>query len=258
MEIHTGKLTDVDRYISNKQELTLDWYRPFFETCLRQAEKYGPLNSESRMLEVGTGTGYFLIYCAERGLHCEGLEISQQLIDSAIERGRKHGVEIKIHLANIETSDLGENVYDHVMCSSVFEHVEDWRKGLRNVYRCLKPGGSMFFESTNKFSLVSGEYSRIPLYGWLPDSMRYALRKKVHGPDIMQLGIDFHQFRYPLLRREFRKIGFRGVYDRVDLSDVAVFTSPLKEKLMHMARTNPLLRSAILTFAETTRFICVK
>src|SRR5207244_2759559 len=82
------------------------------------------------------------------------------------------------------------------------------RKGIGRIFRALKPDGVFYFTSTNKFSLVSGEYN-FPLYGWLPDRWRYALRTRRQGEDIMNLGIDFNQFTFPQLRRFFRKTGFR-------------------------------------------------
>jgi 2-polyprenyl-3-methyl-5-hydroxy-6-metoxy-1,4-benzoquinol methylase len=258
LEVQHGELLDVKRYLDDKKEHQLDHWSPFYESCLRSVEKFRPITPETKIIEIGTGSGYFPIYCALRGLNCKGLEISQPLIERAHDNAKRHGVEIEIQLGNLETTDIGQNVYDVAMASSVFEHVEHWRVGLKRVYDCLKPGGAMFFESTNKFSLISGEYRGVPLYGWLPDKARYELRKIVHGRDIMQLGIDFHQFRYPLLRREFKKLGFREIYDRVDLADPKQLTAEWKRKIMHLAKTNPLLRAMSLTFAETTRFVCIK
>ncbi|MGA2770181.1 MAG: hypothetical protein ABSG26_05135 [Bryobacteraceae bacterium] len=55
-----------------------------------------------------------------------------------------------------------------------------------------------------EFSFVSSEYRGVPLYGWLPNALRYRLRVAVHAPDIMKLGIDFNQFTYFGLRRVFK------------------------------------------------------
>jgi ubiquinone/menaquinone biosynthesis C-methylase UbiE len=149
--------------------------------------------------------------------------------------------------------------YDVVIASSVFEHVEHWRSGLAKIYKALKPGGAMFFESTNKFSFAkSGEFHKVPLYGWLPDAARYRLRMATHGKDIMKLGIDFNQFRHSLLRREFKKLGFRKVLDVVDLVD-ADRLSPLKRSVTLASRTLPPVRSLLLTFVmPATTFVCQK
>src|SRR5262249_11113623 len=125
----------------------------------------------------------------------------------------------------------------------------------------LKPGGLLFFESTNKFSFTSGEYSAFPLYGfygWLPDKMRYRLRAAVHGADIMKLGIDFHQFRHSLLRREFERNGFSRILDRVEMADESATSDGFRRIVVRWSRRVPPLKALSLTFADATRFICLK
>jgi SAM-dependent methyltransferase len=258
MEIHYGELSDVDRYIRNQGPSTLEEKRAGFENLLRLIRKAKPVTASCRILEIGTGTGWFLLLCKLHGLHCKGLEISPQLIDFARGLGRSYGVEPDIDLGNLETADLGEAQYDVIICSSVFEHVERWEEGLRRVRQALAPGGALFFESTNKFSFTSGEWPAFPFYGWLPDRARYRLRRLAHGADIMKLGIDFHQFTYPRLRRAFRELGFSQVYDRIDLAEPESMTSPLRRFAVRICRRSRPLRRLALTFIEATTFVCVK
>jgi len=209
------------------------------------------------MIEIGTGTGSFPILCGLAGLNCEGLEISPQLREHALTWGEKLGVQLDIRLGNIETANLGESIYDVVVASSVFEHVEFWRAALANVYRSLKPGGAMFFESSNKWSIKSSEFPPMPCYGWLPNRARYELRKLIHGPDVIKLGIDFNQFTYHGLRKVFEQVGFSEIHDVFDLIDTSNKTG-WKLKLIHQARKHPLLRQFVLTFMEATTFVCIK
>jgi SAM-dependent methyltransferase len=256
MEIPAEALTDTARYIeSNREQFALREQQ--IDGILSYLTLFRPIDSSLKMLEVGTGLGWFPIIARKRGLDLRGIEISAEFIGFAKELGRRHGVEPDIQLANIEKHDLGENIYDVIICSSVFEHVEDWRTGLRTVYRALKPGGLLFFESTNKFSITSGEYP-LPCYGWMPDWMRYRFRIMKQGPDIMRLGIDFNQFTYPLLRREFRKIGFSEWRDRVYLSQPDNVKSPLKRNILKLCKSNAIIREITLTFFEATTFVCVK
>ena len=210
-----------------------------------------------RILEIGIGTGWFPILCKARGLSCKGLDISPQLVEYARESGRKHGVEPDVEVANIETCELGREQYDLIIASSVFEHVEKWQEAMRKVYDALKPHGVLFFESTNKFSLTSGEF-HFPLYGWLPDQWRYRLRISRQGPDIMKLGIDFNQFTYFLLRRTFRMLGFKEIHDRVALANPAAIAAWWKRSAVRLAKGSQLLRELVLLFADATTFVCVK
>lgn len=258
MQIYHEATTDVTKYIANFGNISLEEKRPQYENFLRAIRMFKEITPETEILEVGTGTGWFPLLCKTDGLRCKGLEISPQLIEVAREIGRRYSVEPDIELGNLEDYHLPADFYDVVMASSVFEHVENWQSGVFKLWRTLKPGGLLYFESTNKFSLTSGEYTGVPLYGWLPNSMRYGLRKAVHGPDIMKLGIDFHQFRHSTLRREFEEVGFSKVFDRVDIADENHVSTGLRKAIVRIAKKTPLARSAALTFAEATRFICIK
>ena len=258
MQIHYDAPADVTKYIDRHRDISLDSYSHRFESYLRPIRSFKEITSEIEILEIGTGPGWFPILCKLRGLRCKGLEISPQLIEMAKGTGRQHGVEPDIELGNLEDYRLPDNFYDVVIASSVFEHVEDWRTGIHKVYKTLKPGGVMYFESTNKFSFTSGEYGRIPLYGWMPNSWRYAIRKKIHGEDIMKLGIDFHQFTHGCLRKEFKRAGFSRVLDRVEVAQEEFVSSGFRREVVRWSKRIPAAKTLALTFAEATRFVCVK
>jgi hypothetical protein len=59
----------------------------------------------------------------------------------------------------------------------------------------------LVFEFANKFSFTSGEY-QFPLVRMDAQCLPLIARQ---GPDLMRLGIDFHQFRYPPLRKASTK-----------------------------------------------------
>jgi SAM-dependent methyltransferase len=258
MRVPSSDLSDVTRYVDNHRHVTLSDKTAHFENLLAYVRPFTTLDSSTRMIEIGTGTGWFPIMCKMRGLNCKGLEISPQLVQYAQEFGRANGVEPDIEVGNIEETDLGAEVYDVIIASSVFEHVENWRLGLARVYRALKPGGVLFFESTNKFSFTSGEYPAMPCYGWLPNWARYRFRMAVQGADIMENGIDFHQFTYFGLRRAFRKVGFRRIFDRVQLADPNRVANPLRRTVLKLCRKVPLLKGPTLLFFEGTTFVCIK
>jgi 2-polyprenyl-3-methyl-5-hydroxy-6-metoxy-1,4-benzoquinol methylase len=258
MKIYYEAPSDVTKYIDNNRDITLGQKEQQYKNYLRAVSKYHQITPDTEILEIGTGTGWFPILCRLNGLRCKGLEISPHLIEIAKETGRQHEVVPDIELGNLEDYKFPHNFYDIVIASSVFEHVEDWRTGVRNVYKTLKPAGVMFFESTNKFSFTSGEYTDVPLYGWMPNSWRYALRKRVHGEDIMKLGIDFHQFTHGCLRKEFQRVGFSRILDRVDVADEQYVSTGFRRSVVRMAKRFPPARVLALTFAEATRFICIK
>jgi SAM-dependent methyltransferase len=260
MQIHQESIREIDRYIAQEGSYRLADKIPYYERYLNYIGKVKKVEPGMRILEVGTGTGWFPILCKANGLDCKGLEISPQLLALGMQIGKQNGIVPDIELGNIEDGKVGVETYDVIVASSVFEHVEHWRRGLERVYAALKPGGVLFFESTNKYMLISPspEYPKLPLYGYLPNWARYRFRQSVHGKDIMKLGIDFTQFTHPLLRRTFREIGFRKVLDIIDLVDIDRL-SPAKRIVTKMSRAFAPARWFVLTFLmEATTFVCSK
>ena len=256
MKIHSEELSDVTRYIENNRQLRLEDHEQQFENYLRLIRPHHTVDESTRILEVGTGTGWFPLMCKARGLNCRGLEISPQLVEYAKQLGRGYGIEPDIQLGNIEEEDIGNNEYDVIVAFSVFEHVEHWERGLQRIYKALRPAGVLLFGSTNKFG-PSNEFD-FPFYGWFPDKWRYRLRIHYQGPEIMKLGIDFNQFTYPQLRREFRQTGFRRIYDRMQIADPNYRSHGLRKFALQACKTLPPLRHLALTFIQGTDFICVK
>jgi SAM-dependent methyltransferase len=256
MKIHHEELPDIQRFIKNQKRFGLEGKALHYERYIRLISTGRTLDANTRILEVGTGMGWFPILCKANGLQCRGLEISPQLIREAKELGAQNGIEPDIELGNLEETDIGSEQYDAIVASSVMEHVEKWHAGLTRIYRALRPGGILFFESTNKFTPRSAEYP-IPFYGWLPDRLRYRLRIAMQGPEIMELGIDFNQFRYPQLRRVFREIGFKTILDAVDLADPGR-RGGLKSRVVAAAKRNRLVKWAVLTFMDATTLVCIK
>ena len=230
----------------------------FSKTVLR-IKKFKALTPETKILEIGTGTGWFPILCKRYGMHCEGVEICPQFVEYAKALGRKYDVEPDIRLGNIEDSDIGSSTHDVIVALSTFEHVEHWRRGIQKVFDALKPEGLFYFYSTNKFSFFSGE-SAFPCYGWLPDTWRYWIQTLRSGEDIMKLGIDFNQFNHFQLNRFFRTLGFSKVFDQFEVLDADTLIHPTSRKraILGMIQRYTLLKRVALTFAPGTLFICIK
>jgi SAM-dependent methyltransferase len=142
-------------------------------------------------------------------------------------RAAQRAAEPDIELGNVEDTELGTSEYDVIIAHSVWEHVEAQVPATERIYRALRPNGLFVFSSTNRFAPVSASTISPCTVGY--PTWRYRLRVRAQGPDIMKFGIDFHQFTYPHLRREFRRIGFRLIHDRVDFARPDEIASPLNE-----------------------------
>jgi SAM-dependent methyltransferase len=162
-------------------------------------------------------------------------------------------------LGNIETDDIGTGLYDVIIAESVFEHVPDWRTALAKIYAALKPGGVFYFQSSNKFAFVSGDFRGVPLYGWLPYRVRLAIRSMTEGPRPVPWAMD-NQFTYGSLRKYFRGMGFIRVVDYLDTVDPDDLNSPtpFRRFVARVLKSSVFTKGVALTFWPVTMFVCVK
>jgi 2-polyprenyl-3-methyl-5-hydroxy-6-metoxy-1,4-benzoquinol methylase len=260
MKVHYD-LPIAEGYLSNQRKLTLQHFVPSFESILKRIQKFKKIDPGTKILEVGTGIGWFPILCKKHGISCEGVEICPQLLDYAFEFGERNGIKPDIRLGNIEDEDIGYSTYDIIIALSTFEHVEHWQRGLRKIYNALRPGGLFYFYSSNRFSLRSGECNMpLPFYGCLPKRWRYRIQMSRFGEEIMKWGIDFNQFNPFQLKRFFSGLGYQRVIDQFGIigpSDLIQHKrwKVVVLKLIHYVKP---LRWLGLVFLPGTCFICIK
>src|SRR4051812_12154974 len=183
-------------YLAQRGQVTLPQFQQEFDAHRRRFQKFVPLEHGTRVLEVGVGTGWFLILCARLGAQVSGVELNPIIAEHAREFGREQGHELDITVGNISDVELPKDAFDIVVGMSVFEHVQAYGAAMANIHRALRPGGLFYMSSTNKFAPRSGEF-HFPLYGWMPFELRRRLRVARQGPSVIRSsGIDFNQFTY--------------------------------------------------------------
>jgi len=109
MKIYQEELSDVQRYLDNNKDVALEEKRPLYSSILHSVRRYKAVDAHTRMIEIGTGTGWFLLLCQLDGLQCKGIEISPQLIQRAKEVGAKYNLVPDIELGNLEETSNTSN-----------------------------------------------------------------------------------------------------------------------------------------------------
>jgi ubiquinone/menaquinone biosynthesis C-methylase UbiE len=100
----------------------------------------GRLTPESSVLEVGCGTGNYLLSLHERiGCRCVGVDPSAQMLAAARERASA----IALVQGQGEALDFPGDTFDLVYSVDVIHHVTDRLAYFREAARVLKPGGRL-------------------------------------------------------------------------------------------------------------------
>jgi ubiquinone/menaquinone biosynthesis C-methylase UbiE len=117
--------------------------------------------ARGKVLEVGVGTGKNFPYYP-KDVEVIGIDFSKGMLEKAEKRKKELGLEnVKLLLMDVQNLEFEDNTFDTVVSTFVFCTVPDPIKGLKEVYRVLKPGGKAIFLEHMK---SESKLLNIPLY----------------------------------------------------------------------------------------------
>jgi ubiquinone/menaquinone biosynthesis C-methylase UbiE len=94
------------------------------------------------LLEVGVGTGKnFKFYPADTNI--TAIDFSSNMLQQAERKRARKQLAIDLTLMDVQSLCYADNSFDTVVASFVFCSVPKPRKGLKELYRVLKPGGQL-------------------------------------------------------------------------------------------------------------------
>lgn len=149
-----SKYYESDDYISHT-----DGKRSLFEKAyhfiknIALKNKLSLINSlqqnKGDLLDIGAGTGDFLLVAKNNGWNAVGIEPSEKARGIA----KQKGVELKQNL-----SDFESHTFDTITMWHVLEHVPDLENQIKELKRLLKPNGSILIAVPNFKSYDANHY----------------------------------------------------------------------------------------------------
>lgn len=98
---------------------------------------------KGRTLDIAMGNGRNSVYLAGMGFEIEGIDISKEAVNSALESARKSGVNITAKVADLEGDFyLEEGAYDVIIC---FNYLH--RPLIPHIKQGLRTGGMVAYET---------------------------------------------------------------------------------------------------------------
>lgn len=123
----------------------VDYARDCFDGVVPDDEVYRlPYD---RALELGCGTGFFLLNLIQSGVARRGsvTDLSPGMVKVATRNGQSLGLDIDGRVADAEGIPYDDNTFDLVVGHAVLHHIPDVEVSLHEVLRVLKPGGRFVF-----------------------------------------------------------------------------------------------------------------
>ena len=162
---------------------------------VRWAQRVKMLSSHLKpgmtVLELGCGTGCFTRELARSGADVVAIDVSRELLEIA--KANCSAPNAQDQIQNAYSLSYSASAFDSAAGSSVLHHLEI-EEALRDIYRVLKPAGTIYFTEPNMLNPQIAIQKNIP---WIK-------RKLGDSPDETAF------FRWPL-RRLLEQTGYRDV-----------------------------------------------
>jgi SAM-dependent methyltransferase len=100
-----------------------------------------------RALELGCGTGFFLLNLMQAGLAKQGsvTDLSPGMVAAALRNAEHLGLDVDGRVADAEQIPYDDATFDVVVGHAVLHHIPELDAAFREVLRVLKPGGRFVF-----------------------------------------------------------------------------------------------------------------
>ncbi|WP_281689357.1 class I SAM-dependent methyltransferase [Pseudonocardia thermophila] len=244
---HDRKLANVLYHDWEAQSYDDKWSISYDERCISYAaERFRYIAGDrewpyERALELGCGTGFFLLNLMQAGLARTGAvtDLSPGMVQVALRNAERLGLDVDGRVADAERIPFDDDTFDVVVGHAVLHHIPDVEQALREVLRVLKPGGRFVFagEPTKIGDWyarrlgaltwkVTTTVTRLPLLNdWrrpqqeLDDSSRAAALEAL---------VDIHVFDPADLERCATRAGAAGVRVATEEFTAAVFGWPVR------------------------------
>ena len=182
--------------------------------CVKRSLKKRGISKQLDIADIGCNAGVMSMIWAKEGHRVSGLDVNAALLEIAKQRARHENLNIDFVLGSATDLPWENASMDVCIAPELLEHVADWQTCLNEFIRILKPGGVLFFSTTNKLCPAQQEFT-LPLYSWYPrflkryfEHLAITTRPEIAGyakyPAV-------NWFSFYQLRQYFLKIGCRFV-----------------------------------------------
>jgi SAM-dependent methyltransferase len=126
------------------------WAISFDDRSIRyvreRAQRMLPRRRYGRVLEIGAGTGFFVLNLWQAGFVEEphATDLSPGMLAVCVENARGIGCDLRVRTADAEALPFDDGTFDLVVGHAVLHHLPAPAAAVGEAFRVLAPGGSLF------------------------------------------------------------------------------------------------------------------
>ena len=120
-----------------------------------------PDRNNLKILDVGTGTGFFSILLSKEGHELTGIDLTPEMIGEAKRQAESQQLPIRFEVMDAQEPDFLDESFDAVVTRNLTWTLRDPEKAYRQWHRVLKPGGKLInFDANYGNAIRSGAKQR--------------------------------------------------------------------------------------------------
>jgi ubiquinone/menaquinone biosynthesis C-methylase UbiE len=112
---------------------------------------------QGAVLDVGCGSGVYLVPLAELGFDVKGIDLSPGMLDACRERvaASQPSKPVELKLGDIENIPFASGSFRAVICIGVLGYLINDEKGIAELHRVLEKGGTLFISVRNGYTPIN-------------------------------------------------------------------------------------------------------
>jgi len=148
-----------DKWSISFDQRCIDYAVGRFRRAVPDVPRFG------EVLEIGCGTGFFLLNLAQAGIvdeaHCS--DISPGMVATCTENGRRLGIEVRGRVADAEALPYADDSFDLLLGHAVVHHLPNLEASFAEMARVLRPGGRLVLagEPTATGDRIAAAFKRV-------------------------------------------------------------------------------------------------
>ncbi|MFP5225600.1 MAG: methyltransferase domain-containing protein [Actinomycetota bacterium] len=201
------------------------WNISFDDRCIAYARErflqMAPDQRYGKVLEIGAGTGFFIINLWQAGLIAEpyATDISQGMVDVCMKNAESVGIRNMVaRTADGERLPFEDETFDLVIGHAVIHHIPDVEAAFREAHRVLKPGGRLVIcgEPTRLGFQFVTRVAKLPTARFMETAGRRLGLRSIpfgHGEEVaaLEAHVDIHEFHPHAVKAMLKRSGFGEV-----------------------------------------------
>jgi ubiquinone/menaquinone biosynthesis C-methylase UbiE len=218
---------------------------------------YRNVIGSNAVLEIGCGTGGFLVATKDKFKHAMGIDIALRFLVFSKKRINELGLKARLICGCAEYLPFEDGSFDLVVAEDVLEHVRDQEATLRECHRVINKKGILFLATPNRFSIAPEPHVGVWGVGFLPRKWMNKYVKLIKGiPYEHYKVLSFFELKMLLRKCSFQnhKILLPSIL-KAELKGFSTFEK-IQVAIYDLVRKIPFIRASLYIIGPFFHIIC--